>query len=334
MAIETLYEKDGSLEPLSDKTVAVLGYGSQGHAHAQNLRDSGVFVIVANRRESENGKKAIEDGFEPMPIPEAVKMADVVLLTLPDEVQPKVFREQIEPHLEGGMVLGATHGFNVHFGDVKPPENVDVVMVAPKGPGHVVRSQFEEGGGVPCLMAVHQDASGAAEDIALAWAIGIGGGKGGTLKTTFQNECETDLFGEQTVLCGGISQLVQKAYEVLVEAGYPEELAYFEVCHELKLIIDLVVRGGFSFMHRSVSNTAEFGSYWMGPAIVNEGVKARMEEALEAIQSGEFAEKLRADIENGSPCLLEAREEAKQHPLELKGKELRRMMSWLNPVEV
>ena len=334
MAIETLYDKDGSLQALQGKTVAVLGYGSQGHAHAQNLRDSGIEVIVANRRESENGKLAIEHGFDPMPVDEAVKQADVVIATLPDEVQPKVWEEQIAPHLEAGMVFGATHGFNVHFETITPPDNIDVVMVAPKGPGHTVRSEFERGGGVPCLLAVHQDASGEAFDIAMAWAIGVGGGKGGILKTTFKDECETDLFGEQTVLCGGLSELIKNGFEVLTEAGYPPELAYFEVCHELKLIIDLIVKGGLSYMRYSISNTAEFGDYHTGPKVIDEKVKEAMKEALADIQSGKFAETFRDDYQMGCEWFEEQRKNDHDHPVEQVGKELRRMMPWLDPVEV
>ncbi len=334
MAIETFYDKDGSLEPLANKTVAVLGYGSQGHAHAQNLRDSGVNVIVANRRDSANGKRAIEDGFDPKPVEEAVAQADLLILTLPDEVQPSIWKEKIEPNLKPGAVIGATHGFNVHFKTIVPPKDNDVIMVAPKGPGHTVRSEFERGGGVPCLVAVEQDASGKAFDVALAWAIGIGGGRAGVLKTTFQDECETDLFGEQNVLCGGLSELIKKGFEVLTEAGYPPELAYFEVCHELKLIIDLVVRGGLSYMRYSISNTAEFGDYHTGPKIIDESVKNRMREALADIQSGKFAQRFREDYENGFKWFHEQREADRHHAVEQVGKDLRRMMPWLNPVEV
>jgi ketol-acid reductoisomerase len=334
MAIETLYEKDGSLQALAGKTVAVLGYGSQGHAHAQNLRDSGVNVIIANRRDSDNGKRAIEHGFDPMPIEEAVPQADMIIVTLPDEAQPDIYEKKIKPNLKPGTVFGATHGFNVHFKTIELPENVDVVMVAPKGPGHTVRSEFERGGGVPCLLAVEQDATGNADDMAVAWGIGIGGGKGGMLRTTFQDECETDLFGEQTVLCGGISGLIKKGYEVLTEAGYPPELAYFEVCHETKLIIDLIIRGGLSFMRYSVSNTAEFGDYYTGPQVIDDGVKQRMKQALDRIQSGEFANTLREDYNNGFEWFYEQREKDKTHGVEQVGKELRRMMPWLNPVEM
>jgi ketol-acid reductoisomerase len=334
MAIETLYDKDGSLQPLAGKTVAVLGYGSQGHAHAQNLRDSGVNVIVSNRRESANGKLAIEHGFDPLPVDEAVKRADVLVVTLPDEVQPDVYEQQIKPHLTQGMTFGATHGFNVHFKTIDLPQGVDVVMVAPKGPGHTVRSEFERGGGVPCLLAVHQDATGNAFDTAMAWAIGVGGGKGGILKTTFQDECETDLFGEQNVLCGALSELIKNGFEVLTEAGYPPELAYFEVCHELKLIINLIERGGLNYMRYSISNTAEFGDYYTGPKVIDAGVKQRMQEALQRIQSGEFARVFREDYAKGFPWFKAQRQKDHDHPVEKVGKELRAMMPWLKPVDV
>ncbi|MEM9294741.1 MAG: ketol-acid reductoisomerase, partial [Planctomycetota bacterium] len=251
MAIETLYDKDGSLAPLTSgggKTIAVLGYGSQGHAHAQNLRDSGCNVIVANRPESANGKLAASHGFTPLAVADAVQQADLIVLALPDEVQPTVWDESIAGNLKAGQTVVATHGFNFHFKTMTAPDNVDVIMVAPKGPGHTVRDEYVRGGGVPCLMAVHQDASGNAETIALAYAIGVGGGKGGILKTNFKDECETDLFGEQVVLCGGLSELIKKGFETLVEAGYPPELAYFETCHEVKLIVDLVVKGGLKYM--------------------------------------------------------------------------------------
>ena len=334
MAIETLYDKDGSINALRGKTVAVLGYGSQGHAHAQNLRDSGVSVIVANRKDSANGKLAMEHGFDPLPVDEAVTRADLVIMTLPDEVQPEVFVRSVAPNLSPGMALGATHGFNIHFKTIAPPKDVDVIMVAPKGPGHTVRSEFERGGGVPCLLAIHQDASGGAFDTAMAWAIGIGGGRAGILKTTFKDECETDLFGEQTVLCGGLSELIKKGFEVLTEAGYPPELAYFEVCHELKLIIDLIIRGGLNYMRYSISNTAEFGDYHTGPKIIDAATKDRMKAALKAIQSGEFAKTFRGDYEKGFPWFKAARERDRNHPVEKIGKELRAMMPWLKPVEM
>ena len=334
MAIETLYDKDGSLQPLQGKTVAVLGYGSQGHAHAQNLRDSGVRVIVANRKDSPNGRLAIEHGFEPLPVDAAVKQADLVIATLPDEVQPDVWAQSIAPHIKPGAAFGATHGFNIHFKTIVPPANIDVIMVAPKGPGHTVRSEFERGGGVPCLLAVHQDTTGKAFDLALAWAIGVGGGKGGILKTNFKNECETDLFGEQAVLCGGLSALIKAGYETLINAGYPPELAYFEVCHEVKLIVDLVVRGGLNFMRHSISNTAEFGDYHTGPKIITEQTKQTMREVLADIQSGKFAQTFRGDYAKGFPWFKAQREKERNHPVEQVGKELRRMMPWIKPVEM
>jgi len=334
MAIETLYDKDGSLDGLQGKTVAVLGYGSQGHAHAQNLRDSGLNVIVANRKDSANGKLAIEHGFDPLPVDEAVKQADLIILTLPDEVQPDVYEKSIVPNLTAGKTLGFTHGFNVHFSTITPPADVDVVMVAPKGPGHTVRWEYERGGGVPCLMAIHQDASGSARDTAMAWAIGVGGGKGGILVTTFKDECETDLFGEQVVLCGGLSESIKKGFEVLTEAGYPPELAYFEVCHELELIINLIKRGGLDYMRYSISNTAEFGDYYTGPKICDDETKARMAAALKHIQDGSFAKAFRDDYANGFAWFKKQREENHGHAVESVGKELRKMMPWLDPVEM
>ncbi|MEX0777070.1 MAG: ketol-acid reductoisomerase [Phycisphaeraceae bacterium] len=332
--LETLYDKDGSLDALRGKTVAVLGYGSQGHAHAQNLRDSGVKVVVANRKDSPNGKLAIEHGFDPMSVADAVKQCDMFIMTLPDEVQPEVFEQSIKPNLRPGMVMGATHGFNIHFKTIVPPKDLDVVMVAPKGPGHTVRSEFERGGGVPCLLSVHQDPSGQARDIALAWAIGVGGGRSGILVCTFKDECETDLFGEQTVLCGGLSALIKAAFETLIEAGYPPEMAYFEVCHELKLIINLIERGGLNYMRYSVSNTAEFGDYHTGPKIITQQTKETMKAVLADIQSGKFAQTFRGDYAKGFPWFKAQREKDRNHPVEQVGKKLRSMMPWLKPIEM
>ena len=332
--IQTLYDKDGSLEPLMGKTVAVLGYGSQGHAHAQNLRESGVNVIVANRPDSANGKLAKENGFDPLPVADVVKRADVVIIALPDEVQPDVYDESIKPNLRPGMTLGWTHGFNIHFKTIVPPDDVDVIMVAPKGPGHTVRAEYQGGGGVPCLLAVHQDHSGKARDTALAWAIGVGGGRSGVLVCTFKDECETDLFGEQAVLCGGLSALIKTGFEVLTEAGYPPEMAYFEVCHELKLIINLIERGGLNYMRYSVSNTAEFGDYHTGPKIINEQTRQTMKQVLADIQSGQFAKTFRDDYKNGFKWFKQQRENDKNHGVERIGKKLRAMMPWLNPVEM
>ncbi len=334
MAIETLYDKDGSLAPLQGKTVAVLGYGSQGHAHAQNLRDSGVKVIVANRKDSANGKLAIEHGFDPLPVAEAVKQADLVILTLPDEVQPDVWEKDIQPNLKKGAAIGATHGFNVHFKTIVPPKDADVILVAPKGPGHTVRSEYERGGGVPCLLSVHQDATGNAKAIALAWAIGVGGGRSGILVTTFKDECETDLFGEQAVLCGGLSALIKAGFETLVEAGYPPEMAYFEVAHELKLIINLIERGGLNYMRFSISNTAEFGDYHTGPKIVTDETKKAMKQVLTDIQTGKFAQTFRDDYKNGFAWFKAQRAKDHDHGVEVTGKKLRALMPWLKPVEM
>ena len=334
MAIETLYDKDGSVNALQGKTVAILGYGSQGHAHAQNLRDSGVSVIVANRRESANGKLAIEHGYAPLPVDEAVKQADLIIMALPDEVQPEVYTKSIGPNLRPGTALGATHGFNIHFKTITPPDNIDVIMVAPKGPGHTVRSEFERGGGVPCLLAIEQDASGNAFNVAMAWAIGVGGGRAGILRTTFKDECETDLFGEQSVLCGGLSAMIKAGFEVLTEAGYPPELAYFEVCHELKLIIQMIEQGGLNYMRYSISNTAEFGDYYTGPKIIDSNTKDRMRKVLCDIQSGQFAKAFREDYEEGFKWFSKQREQYHNHPVEKIGKELRGMMPWIHPVEI
>ena len=330
MAIEILYEKDGSMDALAGKTVAVIGFGSQGHAHGLNAKESGLNVIVANRPDSANGKLAAEHGFDPMPVADAVKQADMVLVTLPDEVQPKVYEESIGPNLKAGQTLCFTHGFNIHFKTIKPPADVNVIMVAPKGPGHLVRSEYQKGGGVPCLIAVHQDATGDARDIAMAWAVGIGGARAGCIVTNFKDECETDLFGEQTVLCGGLSALIKAGFETLVEAGYPEEMAYFEVCHELKLIVDLIYQGGLGYMRYSISNTAEWGDLHVGPQIITDEVKQNMKKALERIQSGEFAKGWRDEYEGGLKNFKAAYEADRNHGVEVIGRKLRSMMPWLD----
>ncbi len=268
--LKVYYENEASLEGLQGKTVAVLGYGSQGHAHAQNLRESGVKVIVANRRDSANGKLAISHGFEPMSVADAVKAADLIIVTLPDELQPEIYEKEIKPNLTKGKTLGATHGLSVHFKLITLPTDVDVVMIAPKGPGHLVRSEFVKGGGVPCLVAVHQDATGNALKTALAWGNGVGGARAGIIKTTFKDECETDLFGEQAVLCGGLSALIKAGFETLVNNGYPPEMAYFECVHEVKLIVDLIYQGGLNYMRYSISNTAEYGDLTRGPRIITD----------------------------------------------------------------
>lgn len=329
MAIEMLYESDGSLAPLQEKTIATLGFGSQGHAHTLNARESGLNVIVANRRDSDNGRLAIEQGFEPMSVEDAVKQADMILVTLPDEVQPEVYEKSIAPNLRAGQTLAFTHGFNVHFETIKPPADVNVIMIAPKGPGHLVRSEYQKGGGVPTLIAVHQDATGDAKDIALAWAIAIGGARAGVIVTNFKDECETDLFGEQTVLCGGLSAMIKAGFETLTEAGYPPEMAYFEVCHELKLIVDLIYQGGLGYMRYSISNTAEWGDLHVGPQIITPEVKANMKKALENIQSGEFARGWRAEYEGGLKNFQAKYEADRNHGVEVTGRKLRAMMPWL-----
>ncbi len=331
--LKMVYEQDAPLDPLKGKTVAIIGFGSQGHAHAQNLRDSGVKVIVANRRDSANGRLAIEKGFDPMPVDQAVRQADLIIIGLPDEVQPDVYTKQIAPHLKVGKALGFTHGFNVHFKTIVPPKDVDVLLVAPKGPGHLVRSEFEKGGGVPCLLAIHQDPSGKARDIGLAWARGIGGARSGIIETTFKDECETDLFGEQAVLCGGLSALIKAGFETLVEAGYPPEMAYFECVHEVKLIVDLIFQGGLDYMRYSISNTAEYGDLSRGPRVIGPQVKQEMQKILGEIQSGQFAKEWRAEYEGGLKNFKRLYEADNNHPVETTGRRLRKMMPWLQAKE-
>ena len=331
--LKMLYEKDAPLDGLAGKTVAILGFGSQGHAHGLNLRDSGVKVIVANRPDSPNGKLAAQHGFKPMTVEDAVQAADLVIATLPDEVQPGVYNKSIAPHLKAGKAFGATHGFNVHFKTITVPKEVDVVMVAPKGPGHLVRSEFERGGGVPCLLAVNQNASGKAREIALAWSRGIGGARSGVIETTFKDECETDLFGEQAVLCGGLSALIKAGFETLTEAGYPPEMAYFECVHEVKLIVDLIYQGGLDYMRYSISNTAEYGDLTRGPRIVNAQTKAEMKKILLEITSGQFAKEWRAEYEGGMKNFKRLYEADNSHPVEVVGRKLRKMMPWLKAKE-
>jgi ketol-acid reductoisomerase len=327
--LKMMYEKDAPLDPLKGKTVAIIGFGSQGHAHGLNLRDSGVKVIVANRRDSANGKLAIEHGFDPMPVADAVKQADLIIITLPDEVQPDVWNKDIAPHLKPGTAIGVTHGFNVHFKTIVPPAANDVLLVAPKGPGHLVRSEFERGGGVPCLLAIHQNATGNAEKIGLAWARGIGGARSGIIETTFKDECETDLFGEQAVLCGGLSALIKAGFETLTEAGYPPEMAYFECMHEVKLIVDLMYVGGLDYMRYSISNTAEWGDLITGPRIITDATKAEMKKVLTEIQDGTFAKNFRAEYAGGMKNFKRLYEADNNHPLEVTGRKLRAMMPWL-----
>ncbi|MFN4243018.1 MAG: ketol-acid reductoisomerase [Tepidisphaerales bacterium] len=332
-SVTMIYGNDAPLTGLNGKTVAVLGFGSQGHAHAQNLRDSGIRVIVANRPDSPNGRLARDKGFTLLSIEEAVQQGDLIIVTLPDERQPEVYYKQIEKHLKPGKILGFTHGFNIHFKTIVPPKDVDVIMVAPKGPGHLVRSEFEKGGGVPCLLAVHQNASGKARDVALAWAAGVGGARSGIIETNFKDECETDLFGEQAVLCGGLSALIKAGFETLVEAGYPPEMAYFETVHEVKLIVDLIYQGGLDYMRYSISNTAEWGDLTVGPRIITPAVKAEMKKVLAEIQDGTFARNFRAEYEAGFPNFKRLYEADHNHPVEVTGRRLRKMMPWLNAKE-
>ena len=328
------YEKDASLEPLSGKTVTVIGYGSQGHAHALNLRDSGVTVVVGLREGGSSWKKAKEAGLEVLPVAEAAARGDIIAVLVPDQVQPKVYREGIAPHLSPGKCLLFAHGFNIHYGQIVPPPEVDVIMVAPKAPGHRVREIFAEGGGTPGLLAVYQDATGNAKDLALAYAKGIGCTRAGVIETTFAEETETDLFGEQVVLCGGVTALIKAGFEVLVEAGYQPEIAYFECLHELKLIVDLIQQGGLTYMRHSISDTAEYGDYVAGPRIVTEETKQEMRRILREVQDGTHAKNWILENLAGRPFFNTMREKEREHPIEEVGRKLRRMMPWLPPVEV
>ncbi|MFL6651648.1 MAG: ketol-acid reductoisomerase, partial [Sulfurifustaceae bacterium] len=311
------------------KKVTIVGYGSQGHAHALNLKDSGVDVTIGLREGSASAVKAKNAGFAVKDVADAVKGADVVMVVAPDQNHQKIYETEIAPNLKKGGALTVAHGFSIHFGFVKPRADLDVFMVAPKGPGHLVRSTFAQGGGVPCLIALNQDASGKARALALSYAAGIGGGRAGIIETTFKDETETDLFGEQVVLCGGTSHLVQAAYDTLVEAGYPPEMAYFECLHELKLIVDLMYEGGIANMRYSISNTAEYGDYTRGPRVVNEQTKAEMKKILKEIQSGQFAREWMAENEAGAKRFLEMRAKGAKHPIEEVGARLRDMMPWI-----
>ena len=327
--MQVYYDKDGDLKILSNKQIAIIGYGSQGHAHALNLRDSGLNVIVAQRPGGPNYDLAKKHGFEPVSVKEAAEKADIIQILIPDQHQPKVYLEDIKPYLKKGKVLGFSHGFNIHFNQIEPPEDVDVIMVAPKGPGHLVRREYEKGFGVPSLAAVYQDASGTAWDIALAYAKGIGATRAGVIKTTFKEETETDLFGEQAVLCGGVSQLIRSGFETLVEAGYQPEVAYFECLHEMKLIVDLLYEGGFKLMHYSISDTAEYGDYVSGPRVVDEKVKENMRQILEEIQDGSFAKKWILENQAGQVSFKALRKKYHSHLIEEVGDRLREMMPWL-----
>ncbi len=323
------YDTDANLDLLKGKKVAVIGYGSQGHAHALNLKESGVEVVVGLHKESRSWEKAQKAGLEVKEVAQAVAESQVVMMLIPDTLQPQVYRESVEPHLQEGDALAFAHGFNIHYGQIVPPEYVDIFMVAPKGPGHLVRRTFTEGKGVPCLVAVEQDASGQAMDVALAYAKGIGGTRAGVIETTFAEETETDLFGEQVVLCGGVTALIKAGFETLVEAGYQPEVAYFECLHELKLIVDLIYETGISGMRYSISDTAKYGDVTRGPRIINEEIRQEMWDILEEIQSGEFAREWILENQAGRPVFNALLKRDAQHPIEEVGKKLRSMMSWI-----
>ncbi|MBV7281462.1 MULTISPECIES: ketol-acid reductoisomerase [unclassified Corynebacterium] len=334
MAIEVFYDADADLSIIQGRKVAVVGYGSQGHAHAQCLRDSGVEVKIGLREGSKSAAKAEEAGFEVGSVAEVSEWADVIMILAPDTSQATIFTEQIEPHLKSGDVLLFGHGLNIHFDLITPAEDIAVGMVAPKGPGHLVRRQFVDGKGVPCLIAVDQDPSGNTQDLTLSYAAAIGGARAGVIVTSFREETETDLFGEQAVLCGGLESLMMTGFEVLTEAGYAPEMAYFEVLHEMKLIVDLIWEGGLENMNYSISETAELGGYVAGPRIIDAEAKKRMEEVLADIQSGKFVRDMVADVEAGQPKMKDYREQIANHPIEKTGAKLRDMMSWVkNPLD-
>ena len=328
--MKVYYDRDADLGIIKKKKVAIVGYGSQGHAHAQNLRDSGVDeVAIALRPGSASAKKAESAGFKVLSNSDAAAWADVLMILAPDEHQAQIYADDIAAHIRPGSALAFAHGLNIHFGLIEPRADVDVIMVAPKGPGHTVRSEYRRGGGVPCLIAVHQDATGNAHEIALAYASGVGGGRSGVIETNFREECETDLFGEQAVLCGGLSHLIMAGFETLVEAGYAPEMAYFECLHEVKLIVDLMYEGGIANMRYSISNTAEYGDYHTGPRMITDDTKAEMKRVLKDIQEGKFVQRFMTDIRMGYPEMKAKRKLQSEHPIEKTGAELRAMMPWI-----
>ncbi|MDD5893085.1 MAG: ketol-acid reductoisomerase [Coriobacteriaceae bacterium] len=330
MAVTIYYDKDCNPDLIKSKKVAIIGYGSQGHAHALNLADSGVDVRVGLREGSKSWKKAEDAGLKVMTTEEAAEEANLIMVLVPDELQAKTYADQIAPHLKSGDTLAFAHGFNVRYGYIKAPEDVNVIMVAPKGPGHIVRRQFTEGSGVPDLACVAQDATGDAFELALSYAWGLGGGRSGIIKATFAEETEEDLFGEQAVLCGGLVELVKAGFETLTEAGYPPELAYFECYHEMKMIVDLMYEKGIHFMNYSISNTAEYGEYYAGPKVINDKSREAMKEILKRIQDGSFAQEFVDDCNNGHKKLLEEREKINTHEIETVGAKIRAMFPWLN----
>jgi len=332
--MQIYYDNDADLEIIKNKKVVIVGYGSQGHAHANNLKDSGGNVTVALRRDSSSWVKAETAGLEVKEVSEAVKDADMVMMLIPDELQSDTYKNEIESDIKEGAILAFAHGFNIHFEMIVPRTDLDVIMIAPKGPGHTVRSQYESGAGVPCLLAIHKDISGNARSLGLSYACAIGSGRAGIIETNFKDETETDLFGEQAVLCGGLTSLIQTGYEVLVENGYPPEMAYFECLHEVKLIVDLIYEGGLQNMRYSISNTAEYGDYVSGPKVVNADTKQVMESILDRIQSGDFAQEFmddsrKSNLGKGGPMMQQYREEASNHSIEQVGQELRSMMPWI-----
>lgn len=328
--MQVFYDQDANLDLITGKTIAIIGYGSQGHAHALNLRDSGVKnVIIGLQNGSRSAARAQADGFKVVTPAEAAKTADITMILVPDEKHGDLYTQDLAQNLKKGATLAFAHGFSVHFGTIVSRADLDVIMVAPKGPGHTVRGEYLKGGGVPCLIAVYQNASGHALDIAKAYAKGVGGGKSGMIETTFRNECETDLFGEQAVLCGGVSALIKAGYETLVEAGYPEELAYFECLHEVKLIVDLIYEGGLSNMRYSISNTAEYGDYKAGPRIVTDKTKKEMKKLLTEIQTGQFARDWISENQTGALSFKATRRIEQEHPIETVGQRLRAMMPWI-----
>lgn len=323
------YDKDADLNLLKNKKIAIIGFGSQGHAHALNLRDSGLDVVVGLYKGSKSKERAEKEGLTVLTVEEAAKVADIIMMLIPDEKQAEVYKESIEKNLTEGKALAFAHGFNIHFKQIVPPENVDVFMVAPKGPGHLVRRVYQEGKGVPNLVAVYQDYTGKAFDIALAYAKGIGGTRAGVIETTFKEETETDLFGEQAVLCGGVTELMKAGFETLVEAGYQPEIAYFECVHEMKLIVDLIYEGGFSYMRYSISDTAEFGDYMTGKRIITEETRKEMKKVLSEIQSGKFAKEWLLENQVGRPQYNAMKDKEASHLIEKVGKSLREMMAWI-----
>ncbi len=329
MSLKVYYDKDCDLNIIKSKKVAMIGFGSQGHAHAENLRDSGVDVVVGLRKGGSSWKKAEAKGFAVKPVGEATAEADVIMILLPDETQKAVYETEIAPNLKTGSTIAFAHGFNILYKLIEPAEGVNVMMIAPKAPGHTVRSEFVKGGGIPDLIAVEKDYSGTTKDLALSYASAIGGGRTAIIETNFKDETETDLFGEQAVLCGGVTSLVQAGFETLTEAGYPPEMAYFECLHELKLIVDLMFQGGISDMRYSISNTAEFGDYVSGARVVNEDSKKAMKQVLAEIQDGSFAKKFIEEGKQGYPLMTEQRKKAKEHLLEQTGVKLRKMMPWI-----